>query len=115
MLAGGKKWDQFKENEKKFGVTSTYNEEMYTTKLNQATLTPEQRARAARMAAEIEGDTSGIESNPHLAEERVRAQSFCNRMRRVGSSAKFGFSARFRTDYDYADPFASHCPFESVT
>ena len=57
----------------KFGVTSTYNEEMYTTKLNEATLTPAQRAAAERMAAEIEGDTQGVESNPHLAEERVRA------------------------------------------
>ena len=53
-------------------MTSTYNEEMYTTKLNEATLTPAQRAAAERMAAEIEGDTAGIDSNPHLAEERVR-------------------------------------------
>ena len=43
-------WDQFAENEKLFGVTSTYNERMYTTDLNKAALTPEQLARAEKIA-----------------------------------------------------------------
>jgi hypothetical protein len=62
-------WDQFAENEKLFGVTSTYNERLYTTELNKSTLTPAQLAHAEKMAREIEQDTSG-NTNMHIREER---------------------------------------------
>ncbi len=67
--APGTEWDQFATNEKKFGVTTTYNERMYTTDLNKSTLTPAQIAHAEKMAREIEGDTS-MNDNIHVREDR---------------------------------------------
>lgn len=67
--APGTEWDQFATNEEKFGVTTTYNERMYTTDLNKSTLTPAQIARAEQMAREIEGDTS-MTDNIHVREDR---------------------------------------------
>eukprot|EP00897_Mesotaenium_endlicherianum_P001657 jgi/Mesen1/1519/ME000132S00454 len=58
-------WDQFKLNEEKYGVKSTYYEEFYTTKLKKPSR--EMEREAARIAREIEGKTS---RNVHLAEER---------------------------------------------
>ncbi len=66
--SGTTSWDQFSVNEKKFGVTTDFNEEMYTTKLDKSR--PEVKAReaeAARIAAEIE---RGVVTNVHMAEER---------------------------------------------
>jgi PAB1-binding protein PBP1 len=67
--APGTEWDQFATNEEKFGVTTTYNERMYTTDLNKSSLTPAQIARAEKMAREIEGDTS-MTDNIHVREDR---------------------------------------------
>ena len=51
-------FDQFKVNEQKFGVKSTYNEEDYTTHIDRSSANyAEKNARAARSAAEITGDT----------------------------------------------------------
>lgn len=50
-----------------FNVTSTFDENLYTTPLNKNALTTAQMAHAERMAAEIEGKTS---SNIHMREER---------------------------------------------
>ncbi|KAF6002528.1 Ataxin 2-like [Cyanidiococcus yangmingshanensis] len=61
------KWDQFLENERKFGVRTTYTEEHYTTKLDVGRFTEADVARAARLAAEIESKAA---ENPHVAEER---------------------------------------------
>lgn len=60
-------WDQFKANEIKFGVKNTYKEELYTTKLDKAALTPEQIKKAEVTAREIENKTS---DNLHIREER---------------------------------------------
>ncbi|EKX32153.1 hypothetical protein GUITHDRAFT_121685 [Guillardia theta CCMP2712] len=49
-------WDQFEQNRQKFGVTSNYHEDLYTTKLDKSKLTLEQQRAAERIAAEIEGD-----------------------------------------------------------
>ena len=64
---GGKKWDQFEANERLFGASTGYDENVYTTKLDDSAFTPAQKAEAARIAAEIENATT---SNIHLAEER---------------------------------------------
>jgi hypothetical protein len=61
------KWDQFVENERKFGVKTTYTEEHYTTKLDPNRFSEADIARAARLAAEIESKAA---DNPHVAEER---------------------------------------------
>ncbi|KAG5485702.1 hypothetical protein LSCM4_06660 [Leishmania orientalis] len=50
-------WDQFKANER-FGVASTYREELYTTKLDESKLSKEQIAYAERTAKEIEGSST---------------------------------------------------------
>ncbi|XP_021736746.1 polyadenylate-binding protein-interacting protein 3-like isoform X2 [Chenopodium quinoa] len=60
-------WDQFKVNEKLFGVKSTFNEELYTTKLEKGPRTRELEEEARRIAREIEGEET---HDLHLAEER---------------------------------------------
>ncbi|ONK77280.1 uncharacterized protein A4U43_C02F4920 [Asparagus officinalis] len=60
-------WDQFQTNETLFGVKSTFDEELYTTKLERGPRTRELEREATRIAREIEGeDTRDL----HLAEER---------------------------------------------
>lgn len=59
-------WDQFALNRSKFGVETTWDEELYTTKLDKGN-TKITEAEAARIAAEIEGK---VASNTHMAEER---------------------------------------------
>ncbi|CUE79252.1 Hypothetical protein, putative, partial [Bodo saltans] len=48
------KWDQFETNAKKFGVKTTYKEEMYTTTLDKTKLSKEQIEYADRAARDIE-------------------------------------------------------------
>ena len=64
---GAGSWDQFKVNQNRFGVKTTFDESIYTTKLDpsRSRYTKEE---ADRLAAEIEGQVSS--SNAHLAEER---------------------------------------------
>lgn len=60
-------WDQFETNETLFGVKSTFDEELYTTKLEKGPQMRELEREAMRIAREIEGeDTKDL----HLAEER---------------------------------------------
>ncbi|XAR49903.1 hypothetical protein NMG60_11004083 [Bertholletia excelsa] len=60
-------WDQFEANETLFGVKSTFDEELYTTKLERGPQMRELEREASRIAREIEGeDTPDL----HLAEER---------------------------------------------
>lgn len=66
-------WDQFAINKEKFGVETTFNEEIYTTRLDKknAGISEEE---AARIAREIETEaTQGFKTgrvNYHLLEER---------------------------------------------
>ncbi|XVF86860.1 hypothetical protein PTKIN_Ptkin18bG0075800 [Pterospermum kingtungense] len=60
-------WDQFETNQKLFGVKSTFNEELYTTKLEKGPQTRELEKEAMRIAREIEGEET---QDLHLAEER---------------------------------------------
>lgn len=64
----GSHWDQFKVNEEKFGVESTYDEHLYTTRIDKSAPDYEERlARANRLAAEIEGQ---VTTDRHILEER---------------------------------------------
>ncbi|KAG8882478.1 hypothetical protein FRB97_008207 [Tulasnella sp. 331] len=64
-------WDQFAANEKLFGVTTDFNEEIYTTKLDRNSSDYKERERKAQqLANEIQGSFS---ANPHLREERNNA------------------------------------------
>ncbi|CAN4089129.1 unnamed protein product [Withania somnifera] len=60
-------WDQFEANETLFGVKSTFNEELYTTKLDKGPQMRELEKEALRIAREIEGEDT---RDFHLAEER---------------------------------------------
>ena len=60
-------WDQFETNKRLFQVKSSYDENLYTKKIDYSSITSEQLAYAERMAREIEGQTS---SNIHVQEER---------------------------------------------
>lgn len=58
-------WDQFETNAALFGVKSTFNEDLYTTKLERGPHMRELEKHASRIAREIEGeDTEDL----HLAE-----------------------------------------------
>ncbi|KAB2613049.1 polyadenylate-binding protein-interacting protein 3-like [Pyrus ussuriensis x Pyrus communis] len=62
-----RKWDQFETNETLFGVKSTFDADLYTTKLAKGPQTKELEREALRIAREIEGeDTPDL----HMAEER---------------------------------------------
>ena len=68
--SGSVSWDQFAVNEQKYGVQTTYDENMYTTAIDRSNPQFKQRqAEADRIAREIEGSTS---ANPHVTEERRR-------------------------------------------
>ncbi|KAG9457714.1 hypothetical protein H6P81_002222 [Aristolochia fimbriata] len=62
-----RKWDQFETNEALFGVKSTFDEELYTTKLERGPQMREIEREASRIAREIEGEET---EDLHLAEER---------------------------------------------
>ncbi|KAJ3102306.1 hypothetical protein HDU97_000663 [Phlyctochytrium planicorne] len=70
--SGDAKWDQFSTNERLFGVTTDFQEELYTTSIDRSG--PEYKrkeAEAIRIAREMETDThTGLTENPHLLEER---------------------------------------------
>ena len=61
-------WDQFKANEKLFGLKSDYDENIYTTTIDRSNPSfREREARAQRLAQEIEGSSTG---SAHVREER---------------------------------------------
>ena len=60
-------WDQFSANEQRFNVKASFDENLYTTKLDYKSLDAKKLADAERIAKEIESTTS---SNIHLMEER---------------------------------------------
>ncbi|CAH2033518.1 unnamed protein product, partial [Thlaspi arvense] len=60
-------WNQFEVNKTLFGVTSTFDEELYTTKLERGPRTRELEEQALRIAREIEGENT---RDLHVAEER---------------------------------------------
>ena len=64
----GGEWDQFKANEKLFGLKSDYDENIYTTTIDRSNPSYREReARAQRIAQEIEGSST---NNAHVREER---------------------------------------------
>eukprot|EP00644_Phytophthora_capsici_P004635 jgi/Phyca11/16362/fgenesh1_pg.PHYCAscaffold_19_\ len=61
-------WNQFEANEKLFGVVSSYDENIYTTKLDKSKISTEQSRAAEKLAQEIERQSAA--GNFHLQEER---------------------------------------------
>ncbi|KAF4612819.1 hypothetical protein G7Y89_g15554 [Cudoniella acicularis] len=67
--AGGATWDQFGENERLFGLTTDYDENIYTTRIDKSHPQYKQRlAEAEKKAREIERSAA---NNSHVAEERI--------------------------------------------
>mmetsp|Transcript_83775 Transcript_83775/g.130702 ORF Transcript_83775/g.130702 Transcript_83775/m.130702 type:complete len:748 (+) Transcript_83775:110-2353(+) len=64
--SGSSNWDQFKVNEEKFGVASTFNEEYYTTKLDPNQISREKREMAERIAKEIENETKHADTEDRI-------------------------------------------------
>lgn len=62
-------WDQFEVNKTLFGVKSTFDEELYTTKLDRGPQTRELEREALKIAREIEGEQT---LDLHLAEVGLR-------------------------------------------
>lgn len=66
--AANSTWDQFEVNERLFGTASTYDENLYTTKIDRSDPAYKRKeAEAARIAREIEGSAA---TNSHIREER---------------------------------------------
>lgn len=62
-------WDQFAENEKRFGLKTDYDENMYTTAIDKSHPKYRERMAAAdRKAREIE---RSLPATSHVAEERL--------------------------------------------
>jgi PAB1-binding protein PBP1 len=62
-------WDQFAENERRFGLTTDYDENIYTTTIDKSHPQYKQRlAEADKKAREIERSAT---NNAHVAEERI--------------------------------------------
>ncbi|CAE7731851.1 atxn2, partial [Symbiodinium microadriaticum] len=55
------KWDQFAVNEQKYGVSSTFNEEYYTTPLDKSSIPAEKREEADQIARQIEAGQTHAE------------------------------------------------------
>lgn len=67
----GKPWDQFEANERLYGLTTDYDETIYTTAIDTTAANYKQRlAAAGKLAKEIEGSAT---TNAHIAEERGQA------------------------------------------
>lgn len=68
LSSNNENWDQFKVNEDKFGVESTYDEHLYTTRINTSAPDYLQRVKKAeRIASEIENSAT---KDSHILEER---------------------------------------------
>ena len=63
------KWDQFEINKKKYNVVSTYDENLYTTKLDKKKITKEQQDYADKIYNEIKNSSTN-EKNIHILEDR---------------------------------------------
>ncbi|KAK6911940.1 LsmAD domain [Dillenia turbinata] len=63
-------WDQFETNEALFGVKSTFNEELYTTKLERGPHMRGLEEEASRIAREIQGEET---QDLHIAEDDAQS------------------------------------------
>lgn len=66
-------WDQFEANKSLFGVETTFDEELYTTKLVRGPELREREREAQRIALEIVGQQT---RNVHVAEVHSWKQNF---------------------------------------
>ena len=74
----GSSWDQFATAKEQWGFQSTYDENLYTTRLDKGSSTYKQKAaEAERIAHEI---MNAQTANPHVAEERGQESEVLKRM-----------------------------------
>ncbi|CEG37151.1 Protein interacting with poly(A)-binding protein [Plasmopara halstedii] len=80
-------WNQFEANEKLFGVVSTYDENIYTTKLDKSKISNEQSRAAEKLAQEIERQSAA--GNFHLQEERGQTAQSNNHANDLDEEARY--------------------------
>lgn len=91
-------WDQFETNNRLFGASSTYDENIYTTQIDRSAPSYQRReAEAAKIAREIERTSS---TNTHLREERGQA------LENDGGDEEDKYSGVRRDDFNFP-PLAS--------
>ncbi|XP_057856372.1 polyadenylate-binding protein-interacting protein 4 isoform X2 [Cryptomeria japonica] len=99
-------WDQFATNKMLFGVESTFDEELYTTKLEKGPQMESIERVASRIAREIEGQ---VTRNFHLAEER--GTHFSEELDLLDEESRFSSVLREMDDdvgEDYEDEYADN-------
>lgn len=69
MSGNNKAWDQFETNERKFGLKTDYNENIYTTEINKNH--PEYEKRMSYADKKMREIQATAAFNPHVAEERI--------------------------------------------
>lgn len=85
-------WDHFALNEQMYGISSSFNEELYTTKLDPSSMSREQRERAERIAAEIERGRN------HSEAEGVLDGDYNDDEEELRFSAVVGAGSKWRKD-----------------
>lgn len=117
---GDTSWDQFAVNQEKFGVTSTYRYEIYTTELDKDSEEYKLRAaEAERLAREIESEYT---DNVHLAEERgqkleddgIDEEDRYSSVLRTPPTPKYVPPARRRGQQDSGEMKKEHSPTDEL-
>eukprot|EP01016_Furgasonia_blochmanni_P054758 TRINITY_DN9063_c0_g1_i2.p1 TRINITY_DN9063_c0_g1~~TRINITY_DN9063_c0_g1_i2.p1 ORF type:complete len:738 (-),score=174.89 TRINITY_DN9063_c0_g1_i2:369-2501(-) len=93
------KFDQFKINEQRFGINSTFEEERYTTRLDPEKITPTMKQLAEKIERELENEKSDFR---HIAEERGQVA-----MNDYDEDEEALYSAVLDEDKDVASQFKS--------
>jgi len=87
---GSRNWDQFEANESMFGVQTTFNEELYTTKLDPQKIPREKREEAERIAREIEAGPTNSAMEEKLEAPDDEEATFSAVTRGAASSSRGG-------------------------
>jgi chemotaxis protein histidine kinase CheA len=95
-------WNQFEANEKLFGVVSSYDENIYTTKLDKTKISTEQSRAAERLAQEIERQSAA--GNFHLQEERGQKVRGGKHANDLDEEARYSSVDRTATGDAYVPP-----------
>jgi len=85
------KWNQFEMNEKRFGLRSNYEENMYTTHLDMKNVSASLLEKATRLEAEILNNAADLD-NRHIREERGLQEL------KEDEDEEFLYSSVYRTD-----------------
>ncbi|OEH78440.1 hypothetical protein cyc_08118 [Cyclospora cayetanensis] len=94
--AGAPAWDQFKDNRERFGVCSTYKEELYTTPLDKSSVPLHLRAKANRLAKEMEAEAGLRHKDSLLEADGEDEEALFSAVRNTGAYARRHVWLRFK-------------------